>query len=79
MEIRRHEVVFNENGEPDIFKAGVIRQGSKNVDMLSVRFENYNDMELVAVVGGERFDGEKVPSGLLFIPENYSALGKIIR
>ena len=77
MEIKRHEVVFNENGEPDVFKAGIIRQGSKNVDMLSVRFENYNDMELVAVVGGERFDGEKVPAGLLFIPEKDEATGYV--
>ena len=68
LEIKKHHVRFDTNGNPDVQVAGYIRQGNKNVDSLYVHFENYNDPSLVAIIKGERGDGEVCSSRLLMHP-----------
>lgn len=67
--ITRHEVVIGATGIPTPYHQILpLRQGSKNVDILSFRFENYNNAELVALIKATRPDGEKAPAGLMALP-----------
>ena len=68
MEKTIHEVVFNSSGVPDNYLVGTIRQGTKNVDQLSMRFEDYNNEDLVVLIKATRGDGELAPTGLIALP-----------
>ena len=68
-----HNVFINADGTPSELNIGNLTQGSKNVDIIRVRFENFDDtQELVCVLKAERDDGKKAPAktppGLLLTP-----------
>ena len=72
-----HEVVFDSAGIPDNYNVGVLRQGTKNIDQLSMHFESYNDAERVVVIRATRGDGELAPTGLLELPRTDENTGKV--
>ena len=77
MEKTIHEVVFNSLGVPDNYVVGTIRQGTKNVDQLSMRFEDYDDQELVVLIRATRGDGELAPAGLIALPRLDEVTNKV--
>ncbi|HHX66665.1 MAG TPA: hypothetical protein GX708_01230 [Gallicola sp.] len=72
-----HEVVFDSAGIPDNYNVGILRQGTKNIDQLSMHFESYNDAERVVVIRATRGDGELAPTGLLALPRTDENTGKV--
>ena len=66
LNINKLYVEFDSRGVPNVQCAGYLRQGSKGVDQILVKFKGYEDnLSLVAVFNGERADGESCETGLL--------------
>lgn len=69
MEKTIHNVVIDLNGIPTPFNIGKMTQGSKNVDIIRIKFESYKtSTDLVGILKATRGDGEKAPAGLLLVP-----------